>query len=177
MAMGCFQKAAAIAVVGLLLFLACDGAAASGDPSSSSTVVAAKKQHQQPPAPGRTLLGDSENPWPWNCHEMAEAIDLSQVDAGPSRGYPGQRDFLVSIYNQSPDRTAYNVHVSCGDFDGGASGEFVDPNVFRRVGPGDCIVNNGGAMTPTPTDGDVLFTYSHDVAYELKVASASCAPS
>ncbi|KAL6649528.1 hypothetical protein ACP70R_013752 [Stipagrostis hirtigluma subsp. patula] len=165
----------AVAVVGLLLFLACDGAAASGDPSSSTVVAAKKNQHQQPPAPARKLLGDGRFPWPYNCHEMAEAIDLSQFDAGPSRGYPGQREFRVSIYNQSPDRTAYNVHVSCGDFDGGAGGEFVDPNMFRRVGPGDCIVNNGGAMSPT--DGDVLFTYSHDVAYELKVASASCAPS
>ncbi|KAJ1400350.1 putative TPD1 protein-like protein 1-like [Sesbania bispinosa] len=48
---------------------------------------------------------------------------------------------------------------------------FIDPAVFRRLGNGDCLVNNGKPLGPGRL---VFFQYANNYRYPLSVSSVVC---
>ncbi|XP_062232389.1 TPD1 protein homolog 1B-like [Phragmites australis] len=166
--MGCFQKRAAMVIVfGFLL--ACEAGVVSGDPPSPSAV-----DHEKTVVHMRKLLNitaagtaATEEELMMGLEECSEqAVVLSQDSEGPMPN--GIASYSVAITNTCLSRTVREVHVSCGEF---ASTELVNPNDFRRVAVGDCLVRNGGAMGPGET---VAFEYSNLFKYQLDVVSVSC---
>ncbi|TVU47852.1 hypothetical protein EJB05_07466 [Eragrostis curvula] len=161
--MGRFQRGtAAVVVVSLLLFLACD---VSGNPSSS----AASKVGHHAPAHIRKLLGTSKVTLS-DCDNYV--VVVSQDDEGPVPGPPGLHHFHVTISNEDTELTVCDVHISCGDLliDGSVP---VDPFDFRLTSPGNCIVKNGDAMAPGDT---INFDYSSYAPIPFEVISFSCCP-
>ncbi|XP_022886897.1 TPD1 protein homolog 1-like [Olea europaea var. sylvestris] len=78
--------------------------------------------------------------------------------------------YTVDIQNActSGSCSISNIHLTCGWF---SSARLVNPNVFRRIGYDDCLVNDGEPMNP----GDCLsFQYANTFEYPLAVSSVAC---
>lgn len=95
---------------------------------------------------------------------QARDIDIRQ-DETSGVGIP---TFTVQITNSctNPRCTISNVIVNCGQFH---SPNLVNPNKFKRYGPGTCIVNNGGVV---PNAGIVTFEYREIWRQNLSLQSA-----
>jgi len=76
-------------------------------------------------------------------------VEFIEDDEGPVPGdQSGLRTFQVEIVNKSvPDRVLSNVHVYCAGFDG-VGLVVLPPSDFRRISEGECLVNDGGQLTP-----------------------------
>ncbi|PUZ42093.1 hypothetical protein GQ55_9G556800 [Panicum hallii var. hallii] len=152
--MGRFQSVAAVVVVSLLLlFLATDAAGLGG----SSPSPARQLQQRQPPDLPHFCEGD---------------VEFIQDDEGPVPGDQfGLRTFRVEIINKSaPGRVLSNVRVSCAGFHG--IGLIVlPPGDFRRISERECLVNDGGQVTPAQS---VVFLYESHSRYPFEVTSAAC---
>ncbi|XP_078165239.1 TPD1 protein homolog 1-like [Carex rostrata] len=61
-----------------------------------------------------------------------------------------------------------NIHLSCGWF---SSARLVNPSVFRRLRYDDCLVNNGGPLSPGQS---ISFQYANTYQYQLDVSSVVC---
>lgn len=59
-----------------------------------------------------------------------------------------------------------SVHVSCGLF---ASAKLVNPRIFRRVGPNNCVVNDG---KPLESGATLSFVYANSFSYPMAVTRA-----
>ena len=95
-----------------------------------------------------------------------EDISVNQNNAGSSNGVSL---FKVEIVNECSSGCAIeNIHVSCGDF---TSGVEVNPELFRKLNIGDCLVNDGQKLDT----GDIVsFTYSNTFSFPLAVTSVTC---
>ncbi|EFJ25641.1 hypothetical protein SELMODRAFT_451573 [Selaginella moellendorffii] len=81
-------------------------------------------------------------------------IEISQVDTGDVL------EFEVVIMNEG-ERSVCGIHVDCGKF---ASYKLVDPGVFHRLSPGDCLVLDGGPLEPRR---EVRFVYMSDRKFPM----------
>ncbi|KAF3326750.1 TPD1 protein [Carex littledalei] len=61
-----------------------------------------------------------------------------------------------------------NIHLSCGWF---SSARLINPSVFRRLRYDDCLVNNGGPLSPGQS---LSFQYANTYQYQLDVSSVVC---
>jgi hypothetical protein len=61
-----------------------------------------------------------------------------------------------------------NIHLSCGLF---SSARLINPKTFRRIAPGDCLVNDGA---PIGGGQSVSFQYANTFSYPLSVSNATC---
>jgi hypothetical protein len=93
-------------------------------------------------------------------------IGLVQQSEQPSGGLPL---FNVQIQNSCLDPACQisNIHVRCGMF---SSGSPLNPHVFRRVNPDDCLVNDGLPLSPSNT---ISFTYSSIYMIPMTVFSGN----
>lgn len=80
-------------------------------------------------------------------------IDISQKPSGFGAGNVPK--YTVGIINESPDTSLYDVHVDCRSF---ASTTLINPSVFRRLTPGDCLVKDGQPMEPFEI---IVFDYTN----------------
>ncbi|KAG9455135.1 hypothetical protein H6P81_008039 [Aristolochia fimbriata] len=94
-------------------------------------------------------------------------VEIFQFANGFGQGHIPE--FLVQIVNSSPTGTPVsNVHVSCGEF---ASARLVDPHVFKRLMPNDCLVKDGKQLAANEI---VSFVYTNSRAYDLVVSHINC---
>ena len=99
-------------------------------------------------------------------------VEFIEDDEGPVPGdQSGLRTFRVEIVNKSDlARVLSNVHVSCAGFDG-VGLVVLPPSDFRRISEGECLVNDGGQLTPAQS---VMFQYERHSRYPFRVTSAAC---
>lgn len=116
-----------------------------------------------------------------NANDTTSAIDIKFVATGAGdcslrdidliqhSEQPGLPFFNVQIQNSCLDPACQisNIHVSCGMF---SSGSPLDPHVFRRVNPNDCLVNDGLPLSPSNT---ISFTYSSIYMIPMTVSSGN----
>ncbi|KAL6906376.1 hypothetical protein ACP4OV_003977 [Aristida adscensionis] len=170
MAMECFQKSAAMAMIALLLFLAFRGDPSSSPAAKHPTVHVAREMLNTTTGDNKrgggaaALLGAERIMSTDDC--SVEVVQVSQSNGGfLPNGIPS---YTVTITNTCLGCTVRDVHVACGEF---ASTELVDPGDFRRLAYGDCLVRGGGAMGP----GDIVsFAYANSFQYPMDVASVDC---
>ncbi|KAH6828862.1 hypothetical protein C2S53_013700 [Perilla frutescens var. hirtella] len=92
-------------------------------------------------------------------------IEVSQSPESSSKGIPRYR---VLIANLCSDCWIEQLHVHCGEF---ASANIVDPQLFKRVADGDCLVNAGRRLD----SGKVIqFYYSNTFPYPLSIGNYVC---
>ncbi|XP_028755355.1 TPD1 protein homolog 1-like [Neltuma alba] len=89
---------------------------------------------------------------------------------GPVGTLPsGTPVFFVTITNICPSNCRIsNLYLKCESF---TSEIPISPNVFRRVGPNDCLVNDG---LPIGIGNVVTFEYAHPHIFNLSVLSLRC---
>ncbi|XP_068649241.1 TPD1 protein homolog 1-like [Aristolochia californica] len=92
-------------------------------------------------------------------------VQIYQVSNGFGQGHIPE--FRVQILNAAPT-PVYNVHVACGEF---ASARLVNPHVFKRIKPNDCVVNDG---KPLMANELLAFFYTNSRAYDLAVSHVEC---
>ncbi|KAJ3673614.1 hypothetical protein LUZ60_005606 [Juncus effusus] len=77
--------------------------------------------------------------------------------------------YTVQILNVRMSGCAVSdIHVSCGWF---SSARLINPSVFRRLRYDDCLVNDGGPISPGQS---ISFQYANTYPYQLHVSSVSC---
>ncbi|KAJ0968927.1 hypothetical protein J5N97_021804 [Dioscorea zingiberensis] len=92
-------------------------------------------------------------------------VRLFQKSSGFGPGHVPEYTVTISSVGHRP---VSEVHVSCGDF---SSARIINPNVFRRLMPGDCLVKNGSIIDMAEA---VSFTYTNFPPYKLIVSAAQC---
>ncbi|KAJ7561881.1 hypothetical protein O6H91_03G045600 [Diphasiastrum complanatum] len=100
---------------------------------------------------------------------LANTCTYKDISISQSReGFSGIPQYIVQIVNTCmSDCAPSDIHIYCGWF---ASAPLVNPNIFRRVGYNDCLVNGGKPLR----HGDIVrFEYSNSFMYPLKFKSAS----
>lgn len=116
-----------------------------------------------------------------NANHTTSAIDIKFVAPGAGdcslrdiglnqhSQAPGLPFFTVQIQNSCLDPACQisNIHVSCGMF---STGSILNPHVFRRVNPNDCLVNDGLPLSPSNI---ISFTYSSIYMIPMRVSSAN----
>ncbi|KAH7434294.1 hypothetical protein KP509_06G009800 [Ceratopteris richardii] len=103
------------------------------------------------------------------CTSRDISISQNRVGASQSRlDRSSIPQFIVQIMNTCLSGcTPSDIHVNCGWF---ASTEMVNPLIFRRIAPNDCLVNGG---CPLQRDHIIQFTYQNSFMYPLSFKSAS----
>ncbi|XP_058106633.1 TPD1 protein homolog 1-like [Magnolia sinica] len=97
-----------------------------------------------------------------------KASDIVVSQAAGSPLPDGIPTFSVQISSTCSSKCPiWGVHVSCGLF---ASAKLVNPRIFRRVGPGDCIVNDG---KPLESGVSLSFIYANSFSYPMYVSRAN----
>ncbi|XP_042477605.1 TPD1 protein homolog 1-like [Macadamia integrifolia] len=96
-----------------------------------------------------------------------EDIDIYEGQGDPlPNGIP---TYTVNIVNVcSTDCSISEIHVSCGDF---SSARLINPAVFRRLSPNNCLVNDGRSLAHGQS---ISFVYANTYKYPLAVSSVSC---
>ncbi|KAL4184332.1 hypothetical protein AMTRI_Chr10g225080 [Amborella trichopoda] len=75
--------------------------------------------------------------------------------------------YTVQVINNSL-QGVFNVHLGCGYF---TSGSLILPMIFRRLQPGDCLVNDGKEIGP----GKIIqFDYTNTFLDKFPVTRADC---
>ncbi|KAJ7554741.1 hypothetical protein O6H91_05G007000 [Diphasiastrum complanatum] len=100
---------------------------------------------------------------------LADTCTYKDISISQSReGFSGIPEYIVQIVNTCiSDCAPSDIHLYCGWF---ASAPLVNPNIFRRVGYNDCLVNGGKPLK----HGDIIrFEYSNSFMYPLEFKSAS----
>ncbi|KAG9456601.1 hypothetical protein H6P81_001109 [Aristolochia fimbriata] len=92
-------------------------------------------------------------------------VQIYQVPNGFGQGHIPE--YVVQIVN-AYDSPVHNVHVACGEF---ASARLVNPRVFKRLQPNDCLVNEG---KPLEANTLLAFFYTNSRPYDLAVSSVEC---
>ncbi|EFJ12253.1 hypothetical protein SELMODRAFT_451574 [Selaginella moellendorffii] len=95
----------------------------------------------------------------------ASSKECSKRDIVISQGDSGGLEYEVVIVNECEDSLC-DIHVDCGTF---SSYKLVDPGVFRRLSPGDCLVLDGG---PLPPRRAIRFVYMNDRKFPMLVKDA-----
>ncbi|XP_040990550.1 TPD1 protein homolog 1-like [Juglans microcarpa x Juglans regia] len=120
------------------------------------------------------LLHDGERPagmketnrmWGERCSK--EDIEVSQ---GPTAPLPsGIPTYTVEIMNVCfTECDISGIHLSCGWF---SSAHLINPNIFKRLGYDDCLVNDGKPLIY----GSILsFQYANTYPYPLSVSTVVC---
>ncbi|GKU96266.1 hypothetical protein SLEP1_g9516 [Rubroshorea leprosula] len=99
------------------------------------------------------------------CPNSYIEVRQSQEGTEPS-GIPL---FAVEISNNCPSGCEIsNIHIACGQF---SSDILVNPNTFKRIKIGDCLVNNG---QPLAAGAVVSFKYAQTSQIPLSVLSIVC---
>ncbi|KAL4196047.1 hypothetical protein AMTRI_Chr04g244080 [Amborella trichopoda] len=94
-----------------------------------------------------------------------KSISVNQHASGYNYGSLPQ--YTVHVANLS-FQTVTNVHLNCGNF---SSATKINPSIFKRLQPGDCLVNGGGAIKP----GEIVaFDYTNILPYSLSLSTADC---
>ncbi|KAF9605209.1 hypothetical protein IFM89_014322 [Coptis chinensis] len=103
---------------------------------------------------------------PWKrCSESDINVNQGQTTPLPN-GIP---TYTVVIMNTSPSgREISGIHVSCGWF---SSFSGINPNIFKRLGYDDCLVNDGN---PLPSGAALSFQYANSFSYPMSVSSVTC---
>ncbi|KAL4184333.1 hypothetical protein AMTRI_Chr10g225090 [Amborella trichopoda] len=98
--------------------------------------------------------------------EVVPSIEVSIYSSGLGpRNIP---KYTVQVINNSLQGVV-NVHLDCGNF---ASGSLILPTTFRRLQPGDCLVNYGKEIGP----GQVIqFDYTNTFLAKFPVTRADSA--
>ncbi|MCO5611482.1 hypothetical protein L7F22_065735 [Adiantum nelumboides] len=99
------------------------------------------------------------------CTSQDISITQSRMSISGSSGIP---KFIVQILNTcTAGCSPSQVHLNCGWF---ASVDMVNPLLFRRLAPNDCLVNAGDPLTH---DQIIRFTYQNSFMYPLTFKSAN----
>ncbi|XP_068649240.1 cytochrome P450 86A7-like [Aristolochia californica] len=98
------------------------------------------------------------------------AVGHVQINQDSTGFGPGNiPEFRVQILNASPTGTAVsNVHVACDQF---ASARLVNPRIFQRLKPNDCLVKDG---KPLEANELIAFSYTNSRPYPLAVSHVEC---
>ncbi|KAF3320003.1 TPD1 protein [Carex littledalei] len=127
------------------------------------------------PQPG-TLVGEKGSAIYENKERIARiGIDTCSKDdvvvyQGATAPLPtGIPTYTVQILNMCMSGCVMShIHLSCGWF---SSARLINPSVFRRLRYGDCLVNDGGPLSPGQS---LSFQYANTYQYQLEVSSVVC---
>lgn len=99
------------------------------------------------------------------CSEKDIYIFQSQTTPLPN-GIP---TYTVMVQNVCISECGISdIHLSCGWY---SSARLINPNIFKRLGYNDCLVNNGNPITPGQT---ISFQYANTYSYPMTLASYTC---
>jgi hypothetical protein len=91
------------------------------------------------------------------------------VAQGPAGTLPsGIPQFSVEIANTNSQVPIANIHLNCKEF---SSAILVNPEIFKRIGVDDSLVNDGRALSPGAA---LSFKYANTKQYPLSVDPAKC---
>ncbi|XP_008791130.2 TPD1 protein homolog 1-like [Phoenix dactylifera] len=114
------------------------------------------------------------DPPSWSSEQVGgcrrDDILVQQAAATPlPNGIP---TYTVRVLNVcSGNCSIGGIHLRCGVF---SSARLINPRVFRRLRPGDCLVNDG---RPIRAGFSVSFQYANSFKFPMDVSSATCLPS
>ncbi|XP_018820362.1 protein TAPETUM DETERMINANT 1-like isoform X2 [Juglans regia] len=110
-------------------------------------------------------MKETNRMWGERCSK--EDIEVSQ---GPTAPLPsGIPTYTVEIMNVCfTGCDISGIHLSCGWF---SSAHLINPNIFKRLGYDDCLVNDGKPLLY----GSILsFQYANTYPYPLSVSTVVC---
>ncbi|XP_042953165.1 TPD1 protein homolog 1-like isoform X2 [Carya illinoinensis] len=123
----------------------------------------------------KLLLHDGERPaagmeetnrmWGERCSK--DDIEVSQGPTAPlPSGIPTYTVEIINVCFTGCDISG--IHLSCGWF---SSAHLINPNIFKRLGYDDCLVNDGKPLLY----GSILsFQYANTFPYPLSVSTVVC---
>ncbi|XXG67196.1 hypothetical protein AAC387_Pa06g0598 [Persea americana] len=97
-----------------------------------------------------------------------KASDIVKTQAVGSSLSNGMPTYSVQISSTcQSDCQIRNLHLSCGLF---ASAKLVNPRISRRMGPNDCMVNDG---KPLESGVTLSFVYANSFSCPMAIARAT----
>ncbi|KAA8540659.1 hypothetical protein F0562_024422 [Nyssa sinensis] len=161
---------AATFAVGLLMIAFRVGLQYGHRSPESSSLVMSKGSNNTLSAPHRKLLHRATEVEPnriWGDKCSKSDIVINQ---GPTTPLPnGIPTYTVEIMNVCVTGCDISgIHLSCGWF---SSARLVNPRIFKRIQPNDCLVNGG---RPLVNGGTISFQYANTFSYPLSVSSVIC---
>ncbi|KAG7951366.1 hypothetical protein I3843_12G003800 [Carya illinoinensis] len=123
----------------------------------------------------KLLLHDGERPaagmeetnrmWGERCSK--DDIEVTQGPTGPlPSGIPTYTVEIINVCFTGCDISG--IHLSCGWF---SSAHLINPNIFKRLGYDDCLVNDG---KPLPYGSILSFQYANTFPYPFSVSTVVC---
>ncbi|KAB5551757.1 hypothetical protein DKX38_009068 [Salix brachista] len=114
--------------------------------------------------------GQNQKPQHEVLGEIAEtqcSTGVIRIEQGQEGTFPGGTPlFKVEIVNECP--TGCTIHLSCASF---RSEKVINPKVFRRIAPDDCLLNDG---QPLPSGEIITFEYAAATQFPFTVKNIVC---
>ncbi|KAJ6747535.1 PROTEIN TAPETUM DETERMINANT 1-LIKE-RELATED [Salix koriyanagi] len=122
------------------------------------------------PSSGLVHPGQNQKPQHEVLGEIAEtqcSTGVIGIEQGQEGTFPGGTPmFRVEIVNECP--TGCTIHLSCASF---RSEKVINPKVFRRIAPDDCLLNDG---QPLPSGEIITFEYAAATQFPFTIKNIVC---
>ncbi|KAF9679602.1 hypothetical protein SADUNF_Sadunf06G0031800 [Salix dunnii] len=114
--------------------------------------------------------GQNQKPQHEVSGEIAEtqcSTGVIRIEQGRAGTFPGGTPlFNVEIVNECP--SGCSIHLNCASF---RSEKVINPKVFRRIAPDDCLLNDG---QPLPSGEIITFEYAAATQFPFTVKNIVC---